>query len=56
MTVMVTFIHQLGKNFPREDLHPAGMRHLRADLDNVKADDSGLRTGSGKASYDAAQA
>jgi hypothetical protein len=29
MMMMVKFTHQLGKKFPREDLHPAGIGHLR---------------------------
>ena len=36
MSMLVKFTHQLGKKFPREDLHPAGIGHLRGDLDNVK--------------------
>src|SRR6266540_2263636 len=27
--MVVKFTHQLGKKFPREDLHPAGIGHLR---------------------------
>jgi hypothetical protein len=29
MMMVVKFTHQLGKKFPREDLHPAGIGHLR---------------------------
>ena len=50
MIMVVKFTHQLGKKFPREDLHPAGSVTFEVDLDNVKAYDSGLRTGSTKAS------
>ena len=29
MIMVVKFTHQLGKKFPREALHPAGIGHLR---------------------------
>jgi hypothetical protein len=29
MMMVVKFTYQLGKKFPREDLHPAGIGHLR---------------------------
>jgi hypothetical protein len=36
MRRVVKLTHQLGKKFPRAAIHPAGIGHLRGDLDNVK--------------------
>jgi hypothetical protein len=51
MILMAKFTHQLGKKFLVRTFIQRGSVTFEVDLDNVKAYDSGLRTGSTKASY-----